>query len=298
MLARALVVGVLSVGPLLLGPPPALAQQPERLSWDEAAALTHFPVWRPERTFGLRAKVFRHTCDYGDVPDIVSARWGGPGRKLFSLAEFFPQRCGDPGESRVVRTVRIRGERVAISVYCPTVACDVDVPDGRRWGYLADVRQPARPWWGGGPRRTMLNAFGARMSLRAFVAMLRSLRVVDLARPTVKVPRFLSSDGSVWCGIGLRREDDRWCSSYDPQYGASLAPDGTLQLCGEAQPDPLHRLCIQNWDREAFRLADGQRTDVGGFVCTDAAGAITCTAKATGTGFRVDRTGSAAVPAA
>ena len=105
------------------------AQEPEPVTWDQAAATTHFPVWRPARTFGLRAKVFQHRCDHGKVPDIVSVRWGGPRRKRFSLAQFFPRRCGDPGEARVVRTVRIGDERVAISVYCPTVACD---PTGTR----------------------------------------------------------------------------------------------------------------------------------------------------------------------
>jgi hypothetical protein len=294
MLVRALVVGLLAAG--LSGAPPAVAQEPEPVTWDQAAATTHFPVWRPARTFGLRAKVFQHRCDHGKVPDIVSVRWGGPRRKLFSLAQFFPRRCGDPGEARVVRTVRIGDERVAISVYCPTVACDVDVADGRRWGYLADVRQPARPWWGGGPRRTMIHAYGVRMSLRDFLSMLRSLEAVDLSRSTVRVSRFLSSDGSVWCGIGLLADDDRWCSTLEPHFGASLARDGTLWLCGDAQTDPRAQRCIQNWDSEAFRLADGQQTDAGGFLCTDTAGAMTCTVKATGAGFRVDRTGSAALP--
>jgi hypothetical protein len=207
-------------------------------------------------------------------------------RKRFSLVEYmvgFP--CGNPEVWDAVKVVRIGGRRVVV----------------RRSGVglSADLIQPARRWHGGeSARRTVVHATALRFSLRAFLRMLRSLRVVDVRRPSVSLRGFLSSDGSVWCGIGGVFRDGRWCSTYDPHYGAHLSRDGTLQLCGAAQAEPSAQQCIQNWDKGAFRLLDGQWSDFGGFLCVDQAAAITCTVKegvAAGTGFRVDVTGSAAV---
>jgi hypothetical protein len=299
MLGRATVAGLVAVGGLLLGPGSAAAQELRTTTWDQAAAQTRFPVWKPTRTFGLKPSVRTTGCSFGRVPEIVSTIYRKRGsRKRFALAQFFPHRCGDPDVAQVVRTVRIRGERVEIWVNCAdTPDCAVTAADGPDNGFVAHLRQPGRPSARvKRARRTVVQAFAGHISLRTFVRMLRSLRPVDLSRPTVQLEVFLSSDRSVWCGIGLLREEDRWCSTQQPHHGASLAPDGTLWLCGDAQPaDPV---CIQNWNDSLFALTDGQRADVGGYVCVDEAGAITCTIKegdAAGRGFRVDATGSSEV---
>lgn len=284
MLMRASVVAVLSAFSLLCAAAPASAQ-PTPTTWDEAAAFARFPVWRPDRTLGLRGQAGTRTCEFGDVPQVVHATYRKRGsRKRFALVEHLVgSSCGNPEVWDAVRVVRIGGRRVVIR--------------GSGVGLSATLVQPAQRWHGGErARRTSIHATALGFSLRAFVRMLRSLRVVDVQRPTVNLRGFLSSDGSVWCGIGGRFDDGRWCSSHDPPYGAHVSPDGALVLCGAAAP--AVPLCIQNWDENAFRLSDGQSSDIGGFVCRDAAGAVTCTVKegdAAGIGFRVDVTGSAAV---
>jgi len=59
---------------------------------------------------------------------------------------------------------------------------------------------------------------------------------------------------------------------------------------------PARRPVVPN--DSGFALANGQGSDIGGYVCVDEAGAITCTVKegdAAGKGFRVDASGSSEV---
>jgi hypothetical protein len=192
MVLRALVVAVLAAVVLLVSVAPAGAQVlPGNATWDEAAAFARFPVWRPERTLGLRASVGTRNCEFGDVPQLVGARYRKRGsRKQLSLVEQIAGfSCGNPEVWDDFRTVRIGGQRVLVRR-----ATAVD-------GLSADLVQPARRWHGGTQRRTSIHAVSLHLKLREFVRMLRSLRVVDARRPTVDLSSFLSSDGSVWCGI-------------------------------------------------------------------------------------------------
>jgi hypothetical protein len=180
-----------------------------------------------------------------------------------------------------------------VNCHGPHWRCDVNVKQGFRYGFLIYLRQPARRAPGvNKPRRTMIQLSSSHMKLRALLKVARSFRQVSLDRPAVQLTSFLSSDRGVWCGIGLRSDDDRWCSTYAPHFGAFVSPDGTIGLCGDAQPaDPQ---CVQNWDDHAPVLAAGQSSDVGGYVCTDQAGTVK-SGPGAGKGFRVDRTGSSAV---
>jgi hypothetical protein len=78
------------------------------------------------------------------------------------------------------------------------------------------------------------------------------------------------------------------------EFGASVAPDGTVVRCGTGQAAP-YDFCTQNWAVTTIRLKDGLSSDFGGYVCTDAKGAVTCTVKdgaGAGRGFRVGPAGS------
>jgi hypothetical protein len=293
---------VLAAGMYLAATGSAAAQAPPRSTFDQAATTFPYPVWQPARTLGLHADVREDDCGYGATPALLKVSYSRPGSgRRVSIWEAHPAMCGNPGEAAPVKTVRVRGARMTVWVNCFTPACHPKVSDGVRHGYLVTGKLPARrSARSGGARHTTIQAMSVRMRLGPLLRVLRSMEVVDLQRPVVEVRSFLSSDGSVWCGIGLLTRTDRWCSTNEPHHGASVQRNGSVRLCGDAQPPPWQR-CIQNWDDHAYRLADGQRSDTGGFVCTDHHGAVTCTVKggsAAGHGFHVDRAGSAPVDGA
>jgi hypothetical protein len=282
-------VAVLTVAGLLLADGPAAAQAP--VTWDEAAALAGFPVYKPARTFGLKARVEAplNEC-VGTGKRMVTAGYGAAagGRPRIMIWQAAPYPCGDPGESRPYRTVRIRGRKVQVRAFCETLNPRCALRRGQRHSWLLWLR------WRGGERHTLtvIEMTGSHVPFKRFVAVARSLRRVDVSRPTVRLNGFLSPDRRVWCGVGLFSGDDRWCSTDRPQFGGSVSPDGTVRLCGATVP--ANPLCIQNWDDGAPVLRAGQRSDYGGYVCLADAGAVICTVKAgagKGRGFRVDAGG-------
>jgi hypothetical protein len=148
--------------------------------------------------------------------------------------------------------------------------CREKLTDGFRRGFQVIVKLPARRSPNAKrPRGTWLVAEASHMQLGSLLRLLRSTRVVRLDRPSVALLLFESSDGTVCCAVGRLHETDRWCTTDEPQYGSNLP-----------------------------RLADGQRSDVNGFVCVDERGALTCTIKTgagAGRGFHVDANGSETV---
>jgi hypothetical protein len=198
--------------------------------------------------------------------------------------------CGDPGEARRYRKVRILHRTVWAFAFCESAAPECALVRRRVHSWLVRLRVRTDT-----PRRlTAIGMIASHMSFKRLVRAARSLRRV---KPAAEVPlgEFLSSNGSVCCRIGRYASDDRWCvwSGTEDQYGASVAPDGSVRLCGTGQPVP-YDLCTQNWNSSAIHLEDGRSSDFGGFTCIDHGGAVTCTVE-DGRGFVVGSTGASAV---
>jgi hypothetical protein len=284
----------LIIGLALLGVAAPAQAQLTPSTFDQAAASFPYPVWKPARTLGMRASFSEDVCGYGNTPQLAKVIYRKPhSQRQLAIWEASPDMCGNPGEAEVVRRVRIRGVRANVWVNCFTPACHVKVSDGFRHGYLVTARLPARRSANTEKaRRTVIQAMAGHMRLPAVLRMLRSLRPVRLGRPSVALLHFLSSDGTVWC---VMREKMRQCMTDRPEYGGWVNRKGDVTLCGDAY---LPLSCTTNWDTSAPRLKDGQRSDVGGYVCVDEAGAITCTVKTgagAGRGFHVDVNGAEVV---
>ena len=268
-------------------------------SWEQAAAMADFPVLRPARTFGLsgRVTVERNGCEApGKV--VVRAGFGrrsGKGPQL-EVYEAHPSLCGDPGQVSRLRKVRVRGRLVWLYAFCEVVGSQCRVP-ARERSWMIKLRLRT-----GTPRKlTAVGLTGSGISARRLVRAARSLRAVTPAS-SVPLEEFLSSDGSIWCRIGRYDPADRFCVSHGgaDEYGAAVLFDGTVHLCGAGQADPYAE-CTQTWNPYALRLRDGLSSDFGGYLCTEQAGAMTCTVKdgpAAGSGFRVSASGSEVVAAA
>jgi hypothetical protein len=269
---------------------PVYAQDQQKSTFGEAAAQVDFPVFKPHRTLGLNARVstVANSCVPSGDKRMVIAQYGrksGSGPQ-FLIYEAKPFVCGDPGESRPYRKVRIRHRRVLARVFCESPEPECKLHKGRSHGFVVQLRIRS----GKHHRLTAIGLESNNVPFRAFVRMARSLRrvkPVETTPPaTVHLTSFLSDDGKVWCGINAN-DGYRWCTTDWPdQHGARLFADGTVVLCGLGQPQ-ANSECANNWDPNAPVLHDGQTSDVGGYACTDSQGAITCTIK-TGQGFRVD----------
>jgi hypothetical protein len=179
MLKPVLVVAV-AVAALCLGAPGAGALV-QTTTWDQAAGTAGFPVYKPARTLGLRARaVTLNPC--GLNRSFVTAAWGAQGaqatrRPRVDLFESSPDLCGNPGESHTVKTVRIHGVRARLNVYCshsfPKCLHD---RNGFRHGYLLVLRERrnrATTW-------VVLESFHVHEA--GFLRYARSLRVRDLSR--------------------------------------------------------------------------------------------------------------------
>jgi hypothetical protein len=151
---------------------------------------------------------------------------------------------------------------------------------------------------GAGSERTFFALSASRMSIRAMLRAVRSLRRVDLSRPVVQLTSFLSSDGNAWWGIpgpGGVFTDSAFCVTFEPFRDAMVFEDGHVDLCDQ-EPGG----CIPNFDQDAPRLADGQASELSGFRCLAQGGAVTCTltkGEHAGTGFRIDASGVVEVSA-
>jgi hypothetical protein len=292
---------VLAVSLALLALPTAsgLAQDEQHVTFAQAAAQADFPVFEPLRTLGLKARVVTvaNMCVPTGGERMVIASYGrrsgrGPQIGIWQAKPFV---CGDPGESRPYRTVRIRHRAVAVRVSCESPEPQCRLHEGRTHSFVLLMRVRS----GKRHRLTSIEMLSSHVPFARFVRAARSLRRVkpDETTPppaTVRLTSFLSDDRKVWCGISTYR-GDRWCTTAWPdQYGAHVFDDGTVVLCGLGQPAENSE-CAQQWDPSAPVLEDGQSSDVGGYVCADQAGAVTCTVKSgagAGHGFRVDVNGS------
>lgn len=279
------------VAAAVLAPPDRASAQATNMTLDQAAATVPFPVWRPARTLGLKQRLTgAGTCSDGSR-QYVYANWQ-KGQRLLSLSEG-RSLCYSPNDGAVpVKTVRIHGVRARVSMICEHGPCGAHVPAGVGRGYHVLFRLPARRSPNTNEaRRTRVLASGFRIRLPRLLRILRSLRPVDLTRPTVQLDHFLSSDRTAWCFMsGTARK----CVAFTGvvQYGGQVNRDGDVTLCDGTPPaDP----CVQQYDPSAPQLADGQVSDYGGYVCVDQSGAVTCTVK-TGAGkdhgFRASTTGS------
>lgn len=281
----ALVVVLVGIAGALL-PEAAQALYTGPSEWDVAAATVGYPLWRPSETLGLgTGKVTILPCDGRHV--TVGAAWSARGGKRLAIHEAYPRPCGDAGEGRLLRTVRVGSTRVRVQVGCGADRrCRVTEADGPGNGFHLSLR-PA------GAKRPFVEVEGTRLKLAALLRVVRSLARVPSDGDVVQADELLSPDRRVWCVIqpGVQT----WCETKDkPAYGATLKRDGTLKLC-VAQP-----LCTQNWGTGVRVLRAGQRSELGGFACAAGAdAAIACTVTATGAGFIVGATQSRAVgPAA
>jgi hypothetical protein len=255
----------------LISAGPAAAQ-----TWDQAAGEVAFPVFEPARALGLRASVETAFCDASSSRS-ARAVYRRPGsRKRLRFSEYRRARCADAGESQVVKTVRIHHRTVKVRVSCHSPGPRCHVSDGRKNGWLMYLRR----------RGTIIQFTARHISLRALLRVARSLRRVDLTRPTVHLTGFLSPDRGIWCGIDA---DEAWCATKSGRFRGAVAADGTVSLCQDAGYP-----CIQNWDDSAPVLQAGQRTVFEGFACTAESAAMTCTVQ--GKGFHIDAAGVRAVP--
>jgi hypothetical protein len=272
--ATAIVVAVLLLGGIG-------AARAEAVTWDEAAAAQSYPVYQPARTLGLAGSVRTDLCG----PGFITAKYRARGhRARLQIDEGSPRICGNPGESRTVKRVRIRGHRTAIGVFCRNARCRMKVKDGERYGWVAGVKAG----------RTLVVVQAFHVSLKTFLKIARSLERVDLARPTVHLSSVLSPDRHTWCTISRARA---WCDTqtdypaHFPEHSGEVHRDGSVAFCSGVD---VNTLCTQNWDAHAPALRVGQRTQRSGYTCEAVlADTVTCTRK--GDGFTTNRTGVAEV---
>jgi hypothetical protein len=271
MLKRVLVVTVVAV--LAVGVGEARAQGE---GWHGAASVIGFPIYRPVQTLGLTSsEVTREDC--GEQGSSLSA-WYGTGRKRIGLFESSPQPCGNPGEARVVKRVRIDGRRVEVWVFCSNRTCRPRLKDGPKNGWLLYLRKG----------RTLIQMTAVGLSYRELLRVAKSFERVTLTGPTLETGAFLAPDSKTWCVIAEVARCIREPKLPDPypHHRGDLELDGTLTVChGTGAAD----LCTQNWDSSLRPLRVGQSAELGGFRCTaEAPGTIACTVLATGKGFRID----------
>ncbi len=270
-------------------PASALAQDAQTTTFGRAAAQVDYPLFKPTRTLGLKVHVtsLLNGCVKGTNPREIVARFGKPsghGPQL-GLYQARPLYCGNPGESRRYRSVRILHRKVPVHAYCETAEPECKLLKGRTHGFYIAMRVRT----GKKHRLTGIDLESSNISFHQFVRVARSLRRVKpdhSPNPPVHLASFLSHDETIWCGIDA---GSRSCAST--QYGAALFADGNVVLCGLGQPAG----CAENSDPYAPHLQGGQSSDFGGYVCTDEGAAVTCTVKAgpgAGKGFRVRASGS------
>ena len=291
---------VLTVAAVALSAAPAPAQFEGTA--DQAQARSDFPVYEITRRLGLPASygtgvLEDHPGCSGEVQTVAAELRRGPvamGRRWITMRQA-NSRCAVAAAGKRVRRVRVFGRRVMVRYYC--WARMVDSCKGRPAETIYTMTFSLRD----SGQRTFIE-LSARLSVRAMLRAVRSLRRVDLSRPVVALNHFRSPDGRILCSIYDYDEPDgryAFCAtggelnSSDPSRSARVSPDGTLELCDQ---DPFG--CIHQWDSSAPLLAAGQTARFGRFTCTEQAGAITCTVaddEHAGKGFRIDLAGVAAI---
>jgi hypothetical protein len=261
---------------------------------DQAQAFSEFPVYTVTRAAGLPAYYQTEVledhafCDADVVRAIhVELRRGKQlmnGSRWIAMRQT-DDRCAVHGKvGKRVRTVRIFGRRVVVYRYCAGYmvnTCKGQPVSHRVHTMTFSLRA--------GSQRTFFALSASRMSIRAMLRAVRSLRRVDLTRPVVHLTEFLSPDGNAWCGVpgpsGIF-PDAAFCVTFQPFRDGIVDKDGNVDLCDQ---DPNG--CIPNFGANAPRLADGQASELSGFRCLAQGVAVTCTiikGEHAGKGFRID----------
>jgi hypothetical protein len=146
------------------------------MTWDQAAAQVKFPVYQPMKTLGLKpSSLAVSPCTAPPLPrSLVTAAYGNAKSRKgpsFGLIEAYPGACGNDGEAKSVRTVRVNGVRSSLLVNCVTLKCDVTIDDLYKNGFQLYVREP-------GAKRTRIELFGRHISLANVLKIARSLTKV------------------------------------------------------------------------------------------------------------------------
>ncbi len=271
------------------------------LTWQQAAARLHAPVYRPRVTLGITPQplvINQGGCLIGGWGSAKTQK--GP---HFSIDEpgVTPQ-CGQPGEADQVSTAVIHGKTVTVLVQCRHLP-HCTVHDGETDGvFIMFVPES-------GARHYVIQLQSAHVSLRNLVRVARSfVRVTATRTPATAAAAaavavhhfgdFLSPDGKVWCGAGpttfCGTGGDPSAPANGPQTLGSLAPNGRVTLCRVAHTS-VSSVCLQNWDDMAPVLQVGQRTQHNNIVCTSGANGIACviaTGPGKGRGFLVSAAGA------
>jgi hypothetical protein len=104
---------------------------------------------------------------------------------------------------------------------------------------------------------------------------------------------FLSPDRATWCSATVKEVGCVSLSGTDA-HGAIVSRGGKVILCPVGSAGRGWE-CFQNFDEKAPVLHYGSRAESGAFRCLSTRHGISCTVRASGRGFRIDRGGVVAV---
>jgi hypothetical protein len=271
-------------------PAVASAQGGEQTA-DQAQALSPFPVYTVTRPAGLPAHYETELLEnhLSCEPDVVHAvgvelrrgRLLTNGRRWIAMRQA-EDRCAVGAVGKRVRTVRLFGRRVVVRRYCfgyMVNTCKGQPVSHRVHTMIFSLRA--------GSQRTFFALSASRMSIRAMLRAVRSLRRVDLSRPVVQLREFMSPDQAIFCQIWDTTEPHyTWCVMRQPFRSGIVDADGSVDVCNM---DPNG--CIPGGGSGVPVLRPGQTSRLAGFACTAEAVAITCTiakGEHAGKGFRID----------
>ena len=264
----------------MLGGVEAASASAPALTWQQAAARVHAPVYRPSVTVGLKQQPL--VINQGGC--LIGA-WGAARTSKgphFSIDEpgVTPQ-CGQPGEADQVATTVVHGKKVTVLVQCRHIP-HCTVHDGETDGVFI-IFVPEK-----GAKQYVIQLGSSHLSLRNLEKVARSFVRVKAshspaARSTASAVHqfgeFRSPDGEVWCGAGQTTFCGTGGAASDPANGpqtlGSLAANGKVTLCRVAHAS-VSSVCLQNWDDTAPKLEVGQRTERNNILCTSALTGITC----------------------
>jgi hypothetical protein len=264
------------------------------LSWQQAAARLHAPVYRPRVTVGLKQQplvINQGGCLIGAWGSAKTLK--GP---HFSIDEpGDTSHCGQPGEADQVATTVIHGKKVTVLVQCRHIP-HCTVHDGETDGVFI-IFVPEK-----GAKQYVIQLGSSHLSLQNLEKVARSFVRVKAsdsaaARSAASAMHhfgeFLSPDRKVWCGAGTTTfcatGGDPSAPPHGPQTLGSLAANGRVTLCRVAHSS-VSSVCTQNWDDMAPVLGVGQSTERNNILCTSALTGITCTiasGPAKGRGFQI-----------
>jgi len=299
MLAAAISAAAFAV----LGGIPAAGAGTPSLTWPQAAARVHTPVYRPRVTLGIKPQMLLVNSG-----GCVEGAWGTGKRASaqFSVDEpaGTPQ-CGQPGLVNQVSSTTINGKKVPVEVQCPRLP-HCTAHDGQTDGVFI-IFVPER-----GAKHYAIQLESSHVALHGLLRIAHSFVRVTAdhsaaARAAAATPpapprgrqlaEFRSPNGKVWCGAGATT----FCATggapgapaHGPQTLAQLSPNGKVTLCRVAHTSQSS-VCVQNWDDSAPVLRRGQSTQRNNIRCTSAASGISCVIASgahKGHGFRVSASG-------